>query len=462
MKICKTIRILSLSGLLLLAVVSLASGAAVTSPDEIRALTEEATIWGFPIVTNYRLLSPVFDPSSPLYGRFNTLRHGRALSTAKNRMVRGNNNDTLYSIAILDLGAEPMVFHMPDMGERYYAFQFIDLETNNIGYIGTRATGNREGWYAVTGPGWRGQLPQKIRKTISCPSRFVLALGRTLVKGEADLPNVVKMQDQYELMPLSHLTGRSGPKLPPPEIMPYDAQKARTLDFFKYLNSLIQYQELGPEEQALLKKFALIGIAPVKPFAPASLDEPTRKAMEEGQRAGLAKIWDLKVPGHLVNGWFLLPINVKFFGDDYNMRAVIQARNPYPNDIKEACYPRALLDGDGQPLDGDRHRYILRLSKEDMTMAKYFWSLTMYNAKDGFLVGNPINRYSISDRTAGLNYGTDGSLTIDLRHDFPGADRTTNWLPAPQGPFYVVLRLYGPREPVIDGKWTPPPVKRVD
>ena len=235
----------------------------------------------------------------------------------------------------------------------------------------------------------------------------------------------------------------------------------RTLSFFGYLNFLIQYQNLQPAEQALVKKFSTIGVGPGRPFDPAALEGPMRTAMEEGLQAGLAKIRQ-PLPSHPINGWFMLPTNVKFFGDNYLFRAVIQDKGPYPNDTAEAYYPRAMLDNNGQPLDGAKHRYLLRLSKEDMTLAKYFWSITMFDAQEGLLVENPINRYSIGDRTPGLKYGADGSLTIYLRHDSPGAGRESNWLPAPKGPFYVVLRLYGPREMVLEGKWTPPPVMPAD
>ncbi len=144
------------------------------------------------------------------------------------------------------------------------------------------------------------------------------------------------------------------------------------------------------------------------------------------------------------------------------MRAVIFAKGPYGNDSEEARYTRAYVDGNGQPLDGAKHRYVLRLSKEDMSMAKYFWSVTMYDPKDGLLIENPINRYSISDRIPGLKYGADGSLTIDLRHDSPAEDQESNWLPAPNGPFYLSLRIYGPKEEVLNGKWAPPAVKRLE
>jgi len=436
---------------------SFAARAANMAPDQVRALTEEATVWSFPVVEHYKLLSIPFAANE-----FNTFYHTTKLKSAKDREVVSPNNDTLYSAANLDLAAEPMILHAPDMGERYYTFQLVDMVTDNFGYIGTRATGNKEGWYAITGPGWKGKLPPRIRKSISCRSRFALVLGRTAVNGEADLPNVVKVENQYELMPLSKLTGTPAPARPVIDVLPYKPEKLQTLDFFTYLNWLIQYHDFRPSEKALLKKFAVIGIVSGKTFDPTSLDEPTRKAMSEGLAAGLNKIKERSnALGRKVNGWDLAPTDVPYFGNDFLFRAAYAYKAIYVNSPEEAYYPIANYDGDGQPLDGAKHSYILRLSKENLPPAKYFWSVTMYDAKDRMLVENPINRYSIGNRTSGLKYGADGSLTIYLQHDSPGPDKQTNWLPAPNEPFYVVLRIYGPSEKVLKGKWMPPAVERV-
>jgi len=453
----EAVRSTIIAALVFMAIAPLAFGATTLSPEQIRTLTEEATIWGFPVVENYKLLSFAFGANE-----FNTFYHTTKLKSAKDREVVTPNNDTLYSAATLDLAAEPMVLHVPDMGDRYYTFQLVDMLTNNFGYVGTRATGNKDGWYAITGPGWKGKLPPKIRKAISCRSRFVLVLGRTAVSGEADLPNVVKVENQYELMPLSKLGGTPAPAPPATDLLPYKPEKAQTLDFFGYLNWLIQYHNFRSGDQALLRKFAHIGIIPGKAFDPAVLDEPTRKAMEEGLAAGLNKIKERsRALGRNVNGWDLAPIGVPYFGDDYLFRAAYAYKAIYVNSPEEAYYPIANYDGNGQPLDGAKYRYILRLTKENLPPAKYFWSITMYDAKDRMLVENPINRYSIGDRTSGLKYDGDGSLTIHLQHGSPGPDKKNNWLPAPNEPFYVVLRIYGPSEKVLNGQWMPPPLERV-
>jgi hypothetical protein len=448
--------------LLILASYPFAARAAGPSLQEVRTLAQEATIWAFPFVENYKLLSQTLDPKSPYYGLFNVLHHSRDLLTPADKLVVTPNNDTLYSSTSLDLEAEPMVLHVPEMGKRYYTFQIVDMATNNVGYIGTRATGEREGWYAFTGPGWKGALPPKVTKAIACPSRFMLIVGRTAVAGPGDLESVRKIQDRYELTPLSALTGAQGPKRTSVSFTPYDPQKVQSLEFFSYLNWLMQFHVFPPAEQDLLKKYSVLGIAPGKSFDIQALDGPTRAAMQEGLAAGLAKIKDSAgAIGRSVNGWSLAPAEVPYFGNDYLLRAAFAYKAIYVNDPAEAYYPAANNDADGQPLDGSTHGYVLRFVKDQLPSAKYFWSLTMYDQKDRLLVENPIHRYSIGDRTAGLQFAKDGSLTILIQRGSPGPDKESNWLPAPGAPFYVILRIYGPSEKVLQGAWTPPPLEKV-
>lgn len=145
--------------LLFIAVSPFAARAANVSPEQIRALAEEATIWGYPIVQNYKgTYFACVLKQSPVYFGFNTLHHERRLYTPENRIIVSPNNDTPYSTATLDLRAEPLVLSVPDMGDRYYTFQLVDMATNNFAYIGTRATGNKAGKFALAGPDWKGTL----------------------------------------------------------------------------------------------------------------------------------------------------------------------------------------------------------------------------------------------------------------------------------------------------------------
>jgi hypothetical protein len=458
----KTLRTTIVVCLLLVAASPLAARAADISPELIRALTEEATIWGYPIVQNYKgtYHSSVLK-QSPVYFGWNTLHHDRRLSTPENRIVVSPNNDTPYSTATLDLRAEPLVLSVPDMGDRYYTFQLVDMATNNFAYIGTRATGNKAGKFALAGPDWGGTLPEGV-ELIRCPSFFVGVVGRTQLKGPDDLKNVIAVQDQYSLVPLSKLTGEKPRPVKPVDFPAYNEKSVTTLELFRMLSWELQYLTLCAEETRLLGRFAAIGIAPGKAFDPAALDETTRKDMEAGLAAGLAKIRARADRiGRAVNGWDLAPTGVPYFGHDYLLRAAYAMKAIYVNSPEEAYYPAANVDANGDPLDGSKHRYAIRFQKGQLPPARYFWSLTMYRKSDGLLVENPIKRYSIGDRTAGLKHGEDGSLTVYLQPDSPGADKESNWLPVPDEPFYLLMRIYGPSESVLSGKWTPPPVERV-
>jgi hypothetical protein len=458
----KTMRNTIIVCLLFMVVSPFAVRAVDLSPEQTRALTEEATIWGYPFVENtkgayfYAVLK-----ESPKYTGWNTLHHERRLLTPDDRFVVSPNNDTPYSTATLDLRAEPLVLSVPDMGDRYYTFQLVDAATNNISYIGTRATGNKAGRFALAGPDWKGTLPEGV-KLIRCPSYCVGVLGRTQLKGPEDLKNVMAVQDQYSLMPLSKLMGEKPWPTEPFDFPAYSEKSITTLEFFRTLNWTLRYHTLDSEESKLLARFGAIGIAPGKTFDPAALDEPTRKAMEAGLAAGLAKIRARADRiGRTVNGWDLAPTGVPYFGHDYMLRAAYAMKAIYVNNPEEAYYPLANTDANGDPLDGSKHGYAIRFEKGQLPPARYFWSLTMYRKSDGLLVENPIKRYSINDRTTGLKHGDDGSLTIYFQPDLPGADKESNWLPAPNETFYVVIRIYGPSESVLSGEWTPPPVEPV-
>lgn len=452
-----------ISVLLFIAASPFAAWAVNMSPEQIQALTEEATIWGYPFVENtkamyfYAVLK-----ESPKYVGWNRLHHERRLYTPDDRFVVSPNNDTPYSSATLDLRAEPFVLSVPDMGDRYYTFQLMDAATNNFAYIGTRATGNKSGKFALAGPDWKGTLPEGV-KLIRCPCYFVGLLGRTQLKGPDDLKNVMAVQDQYSLTPLSKLTGEKPRPVEPLELPAYSEKSTTTLELFRTLNWVLRYYTLDSEESKLLACFGAIGIAPGKAFDPTALDEPKRKVMEAGLAAGLAKIRTRadKI-GRTVNGWDLAPTGVPYFGHDYMFRAAYAMKAIYVNSPEEAYYPAANLDANGDPLDGSKHRYAIRFQKGQTPPARYFWSLTIYRKSDGLMVENPIRRYSVGDRTTGLKLGDDGSLAIYLQHDSPGADKESNWLPAPKEPFYVLMRIYGPSERVLKGGWTPPPLEPVN
>lgn len=430
-------------------------------PNEARAIAEEAYVFGFAIVEhNKAIWAYGVEPKSPKYAGFNAIRSESRLYGPEDTAVVSANNDTLYTSAVMDLRAEPVILQVPEVADRYYSFMLVDMVTDNFAYVGSRATGTKAGTYAVTGPGWKGHLPKGVVR-ISAPTWLVLGVGRTELRGETDIPAVQAVQVRYKLMPLSQFTGQPAPPAPPKINFPpfLDAKTATTEQFIQYLNFMMQWQAFPAVEFPLLEKFARIGIAPGRSFKAADLPPDIFKAIKEGMAAGREKVnRKADTLGERVNGWNLSPLNGGEFGQDYLTRSAAAWKYIYINSAVEAMYPTANVDGRGNQLDG-KNRYTLTFAKGALPPVNYFWSLTMYDTKTQVPVHNQIERYSIGDRTPGLKAAADGSLTLYIQHQSPGKEWESNWLPAPELPFYVILRAYGPKDEILSGTYKIPPVQ---
>jgi hypothetical protein len=265
----------------------------------------------------------------------------------------------------------------------------------------------------LTGPGWKGHLPRGAVR-ISSPAWLVVGVGRTELRGAEDIQAVKAVQAGYKLMPLSQFVGQSAPSVALAIDFPgfLDTKAATTEQFIRCLNFMMQWQAFPADEFPLLKKFEAIGIVPGRSFVAADLPPDIFKAVEEGMTAGREKVSrEADNIGNKVNGWNLSPINGGEFGQDYLTRSAAAWKYIYINSAVEALYPTANVDGDGHPLDG-KNRYMLTFAKGAVPPVNYFWSLTMYDVKTQLPVHNPIERYSIGDRTPGFKPSADGSLTI--------------------------------------------------
>jgi hypothetical protein len=158
-----------------------------------------------------------------------------------------------------------------------------------------------------------------------------------------------------------------------------------------------------------------------------------------------------------------------FYNGDWLMRAAAAKGGIYGNNAEEAVYPMTREDAKGEVLDGSKYKYTLTFGAGQLPPVNAFWSVTMYDGTSQLLIQNPINRYLInSPMLPGMKPNTDGSLTLYIQKDSPGKDKEANWLPAPNGPIYMVMRLYWPKTeapsvlPPGSGSWSPPPVVRVD
>ncbi|MGB6033638.1 MAG: DUF1254 domain-containing protein, partial [Bacteroidota bacterium] len=408
------------------------------------------------------------DKSSPGYrAPFNEFYHISQLLDADFTEVVTPNNDTFYDFLWLDLRSEPIVVSVPEIPrERYYAFQLVDMYTHNFGYIGSRATGSSAGKYLIAGPDWRGEKPAGIKGVFQSEGQIVFALGRTQVNGEDDGPAVKEIQAQFTATPLSKYLEQSATSPTPAlDFPPYDEKKASSADFIGYLNFLLSQLKPDTSEKEMLARFEKIGIEAGEDFDAEDLDSALREAIEDGVASALKKIkGNIPKMGEVKNGWVM---SVGVFGNRKEMRGKYLTRASaamiglYGNTHYEAFYPMCSVDEKGEQLDGSKNSYVMHFTKENIPAVRAFWSTSLYWLPEKLFVPNRIDRYSIGDRTPGLRFGRDGSLRVYIQKNAPSGSRRANWLPAPDGPFYLICRLYWPKDKVFLEDCTPPTVRKV-
>jgi hypothetical protein len=443
--------------------------AADVTPAEIQTIAEEGFIYGLPIVMNYAVMyAYAIDRNSGQFkAPFNHLLNEHRVYTYKDTAVVTPNSDTPYSFCWMDLRAEPMVLSVPAVEKsRYYSVQLEDGNTFNYGYIGTRTTGNDAGDYMVAGPEWHGETPRGIKKVFHSTTQFSLAGYRTQLFGPDDMPNVKKIQAGYKVQPLSAFLGKPAPPAAPKIDFPKINKELVKTGFFDYLDFCLSFAPPGPEEKEIRDKLAQIGIGAGKKFDFKSLSPEQREAVVQGMKAGEEKVTKAAENlGKDINGWKVGSAfgDRAFFHGDWLLRAAGAKAGIYGNDAAEATYPMTKTLANGEPLDGSKHNYTLTFTAGDYPPVNAFWSVTMYDGKTQLLIKNPINRYLInSPMLPNLKKNDDGSLTLYIQKDSPGADKESNWLPAPNGPIYLVMRLYWPKTeppsilPAGEGTWKPP------
>jgi hypothetical protein len=439
------------------------------APEQARAIAKEAYLYGFPMVENYKTLYlQAFDHSSHDYkGPLNQITHTARVFTPADKVVVTPNSDTPYSSVWLDLRAEPMVLTLPKMdSKRYFSVQLIDLYTFNFDYLGTRTSGSNGGKYLIAGPSWQGNTPTGIQRVIRSETEIAYALYRTQLFGPDDLDKVKQVQAGYQVEPLSAYLGQPAPPQPPALAPPaYDAKAAHSSGFFQYLNYLLQFAPAPSSETALRERFKQIGVEPGKPFSASDLSPDIQQALIAGiddAEREFSEFKEAKLDTHQVGSDSLFGTRA-FMQNNYLYRYAGARLGIYGNSRDEAYYVGYFIDGDKQPLNAAQHRYAMRFAADQLPPAKAFWSLTLYDGKSQLLIDNPLDRYLInSPMLPSLKRDVDGGLTLYLQRGSPGADREANWLPAPDGPFYVMLRLYLPEPAVINGQWQQPPIQKLE
>ncbi len=467
---------LILTAILILSVYGCNEQAQKLTPEETQKIAKEAYVYGFPLVMNYKTLyAYTLDKNSKEYkGEFNTKSCEARVYTPNDKAIVTPNSDTPYCIFWLDISNEPVVISVPEIeAERYYSFQFIDLFSHNFAYVGTLTTGNQAGKYLVAPSNWTEDKPEGIDDVILCETNFFLTIVRTQLMDENDLNNVEAIQDKYQIQMLSNFLGEESIKTEGKKDWPaWNEGDQFTEASFKYIDLVLCLTREIDAEKEVRQQFAKLGIGTAEPFNFENFDSEIQGAIKAGVKEGFSEMEAfIKQIGSDPLG------STKIFGtrefltqsaqqnfklkNMFLPRAVAAHMGLYGNSGFEATYPTYLVDSEGKPLNAAENNYRITFEKGKLPPVKAFWSLTMYDGKTQLLINNPIGRYLInSPMMDDFVFNDDGSLTLYVQKESPGAALEANWLPAPDGPFYCVMRLYGPYEEALTGSWINPPMLR--
>lgn len=370
------------------------------------------------------------------------------------------NVNVLYGYGFVDLRREPVVLHVPDSHGRYYVVQMVDMWTNSFAYAGGPATGYGGGTFVLVAPGWRGSLPAGMTR-IEAPTPWIEVQPRVFVKDQQDLAAAKAVLDRITITGLAEYQGRRGPPEPAydyeiPELDPSIASSKMPFkdptQFWKICSAAMN--ENPPPDaqiQAKLPEYRQLGLAIGKQWTPESTHPVVLQVMKGVASQIFGILGEAAALEGTRNGWIIPPASVGNAGADYTVKAVVAIEGLTANTAQEAVYYRSSIDNAGQALTGAK-KYTLTFAGDMSYLASVspgFWSLTMYDAASGYTIGNPIGRYALGG-TDDLRKNPDGSFTIYIQHDDPGADRRSNWLPAPDGSFYVILRNYAPIRAVYE------------
>lgn len=438
---------------------------------ETKAIAEEGFIYGLPLVMSYAIMSAYsLDRASASYtAPINQLYNGTRVYTYKDKAIPLPNSDTPYSVLWMDLRTEPLILTVPNVEKgRYFSIMLSDFNTYNFGYVGTRATGNGAGNYMVVGPEWQGATPDGVNQVFRSSTLFALAAYRTQLFGPDDMVNVKKVQSGYKVQPLSAYQKQPPPPAAPKIVFPKITKELVKTNFFEYLDFALRYVPETPQDQAIRAKLARIGVGPGKTFSFHELSIAHKLELGLGMKEGSKKVDQATAGlGTDVNGWKVGSFfgDQTFYGGDWLKRAAASKFGIYGNDAIEAVYPFVTHTADGKALDASKHNYVLTFAAGQLPPVEAFWSITMYDPETQHLIKNPIDRYLLnSAMLPNMKLNADGSLTLYIQKNSPGKDKEANWLPAPNGPIYMLMRLYVPKQtppsilPPGKGEWKPPAV----
>ncbi len=400
----------------------------------------------------------------PSRGPMMQFTHLRKFPPAGFKEVVRPNFDTLYSLAWVDVSKEPAILSVPEVKDRFYMLPTLDMWTDVFSVVGTYGTGTDAGEYAYCMPEWKGELPKGVKR-IDVPTSMFWILGRTQTNGPKDYAYINKIQDGFKIVPLSSYGKEYKPpfkkdptvddKTPP--LTQVEKMDGKT--YFTYAMKLMKQYPPHITDMVMVNRMQRIGLTPENfdfDKLPADVKEALDHAAKTGHdemRAYMPRL------GYDANGWQMLTKSIGVYGNDYLQRATVNLIGLGANPYEQAIYPLNIVDKDGKAPEGGK-KYVMHFDKDQLPPVEAFWSITMYD-EEGFHVDNALKRFAIGDRDE-LKYNEDGSLDIYMQHESPGKEKESNWLPAPaKGKLGITMRLYAPKQSVLDGEWKPPFIEEV-
>jgi hypothetical protein len=441
-----------------------------TDPFDPEILSVEAYVYLYPLVlmdvTRKQMTNVEKWDAEKLAAPMNTLGHLREFPSPDFRTVVRPNFDTLYTSFWLDLTTEPVLLEIPDSKGRYFLMPALDMWTDVIAAPGWRTTGTRAATFAFCPPGWDGELPEGATR-VDAPTPYLWVIGRTQTNGEKDYDAVHKFQNGMKLTPLSYwglewtpptnrIDRRVNMDTPPMK----QVRKMNGRQFFEYAAKLMKLHPPKATDFSQVARLARIGLVPGQSFDYRRLGASARRAIDAAPARALLHLRERTSElGYKVDGWQMLVDTMGSYGIEYDQRAAVALFGLGANQVADAVYPQLLTAADGKPLTGSE-RYVLHFEKDQLPPANAFWSITLYD-ENGFPVPNPTGRLSLSS-WMDLKYDRDGSLDLFFQAQPPGKEKEANWLPTPaEGIWNLTMRIYAPRQQVLDGTWAPTPIRRV-
>jgi hypothetical protein len=445
-----------------------ASGTAMTTA-YVQTVGRMAYLWGWPLVNAANRVEAFSKAPEPglLGGVLPIAYNGVSMLTGyispDQRFVTCTNQDVVYGFGFGTLD-NPIVFQVPDFGDRFWVYALYDARTDEFSQIG-KAYGTKPGFYMIVGPNWKGETPAGITAVVRSSTAMIGMAPRVFVEDTPeDQAAIQPVINQIVFYPLSQFDGKMKIKdwsKSPHFSAPNSSGSGETKwvnpeTFFDQLPAVMKQVPPLPGEEALYQWIASVLDAAAK-------DPAIKKALTESAVAAesevITPLFKWRNNGRPAgNGWNS-PVNNAKWGTDYLNRTGTAKTNMYDNMPEETKYIYTDDDSQGQQLNG-QNTYALTFAKGQVPPVRGFWSVTLYNANH-FFNPNPLGRYSVGTKTKTLRYNADGSLTLYAGAKSPGGDKENNWLPAPTGAFSLYMRAYWSDKAILDGTWTPPAIEKV-